>query len=180
MQISQLPELEQSRPGGRQAKLCSLEGSDPSGWCLVFLRTGKGAPVSFSCSQFPLLMIDSPLQRLFTDADMYNADLREEIEDFYLYLDIENLTLPSKDYDLVLDIMPTMDQRIQWSYYFACHKARCLFWLDKYDASSEICGVESPAHMSASPSFTILPLYPLIQVQSIIWRIYTGTSPVFL
>lgn len=185
MQISQLPELEQSRPGGGQARLCSLEGSDPSGWCLVFLRPGKGAPVPFSCNQFPLLMIDSPLQRLFTDADMYNGQLREEIEDFYLYLGtiirIENLTLPSKkNYDLVLDIMPTEDQRIQWSYYFACHEARCLFWLDRYDASSVIHGVESPAHVSASPSFTILPLYPLIHVQSIIWRIYTGTSPIFL
>jgi hypothetical protein len=130
-------------------------------------------------------MIDSPLQRLFTDTDMYNEDLREELEDFYLYLEsiirIEKLTFPSKkNYDLVLDIMPTEDQRIQWSYYFACHKARCLFWLDKYDASSVIHGVESPAHVSTSSSFTNLPLYPLIHVQSIIWRIYIGTSPVFL
>jgi hypothetical protein len=129
-------------------------------------------------------MIDSPLQRLFTDTDMYNAGLREEMEEFHLYLEktirFENLTIPSKNYDLVLDIMPTEDQRIQWSYYFACHKARCLFWLDKYDASSTIYGVESPAHLSASPSFTNLPLYPLIHVQSIIWRTYIGTSPVFL
>jgi len=94
-----------------------------------------------------------PERRLFTDTDMYNTDLREEMEEFYLCLEkiirVEKLTIPSKkkDYDLVLDIMPTEDQTIQWSYYFACHKARCLFWLDKYDASSAIYGVESPAHI---------------------------------
>jgi hypothetical protein len=108
-------------------------------------------------------MIDLPLQRLFTDTDMYKTGLREEMEVFYLYLEniirIEKLAIPSKNYDLVLDIMPTENQTIQWSYYFACHKARCLFWLDKYDASSTIYGVESPAHFSASPSFTNLPLY---------------------
>jgi hypothetical protein len=104
-------------------------------------------------------MIGSPLQRLFTDTDMYNTDLREEMEDFYLYLEktirIERLTIPSKKkcYDLVLDIMRTENQIVQWSYYFACHKTRCLFWLDTYDAISTIVdGVEPPAHVSASPS----------------------------
>jgi hypothetical protein len=133
-------------------------------------------------------MIDSPLQRLFTDTYMYNTGLREEMEEFYLYLEkiirVENLTIPSKkkNYDLVLDIMPTENQTVQWSYYFACHKARCLFWLDKYDASSGIYGVESPAHVSASPSFPNLLLYPLIHasVQSIVWRVYIGLSLVFL
>jgi hypothetical protein len=126
-------------------------------------------------------MIDLQLQRLFTDTDMYNTGWREEMEEFYLYLEkiirVKKLTIPSKkkNYDLVLDIMPTENQTIQWSYYFACHKARCLFWLDKYDASSTLYGVESPAHASASLSFTILPLYPLIDVQGIIWRIYIGT-----
>jgi hypothetical protein len=110
-------------------------------------------------------MIHSPLQRLFTDTDMYSTDLREEMEEFYLCLEkiirVERLTIPSKkNYDLVLDIMCTEHERIQWSYYFACHKTRCLFWLDKYDASSEIYGVKSPAHISASPSFPNLPLYP--------------------
>jgi hypothetical protein len=104
------------------------------------------------------------------------------MEVFYLYLNkiirIEKLTIPSKkNCDLVLDIMPIGEQTFHWSYYFACHKARCLFWLDKYNASSSIYGVESPAHISSSSSFTILSLYSLIYVQSIIWRIYTGTSP---
>jgi hypothetical protein len=181
MEISQFPELEQSRPGLGQARLCSLEGGDPSGRCPVFLRPEKGALYFFSCSLFPLRMIDQPLQRLFTDTNMYNTGLREEMEEFYLYLEkiirVKNLTIPSKkkNYDLVLDIMRTENQRVQWSYYFACHKARCLFWLDKYDASFTVYGVESPAHASVSPSFTNLFLYPLIYVQGIIWRIYIGT-----
>ena len=131
---------------------------------LYFYDPERVRRVPFSCSPSPLLIIDSPLQRLFTDTDMYNADLREEIEEFYFYLEkiirVEKLTMPSKkNYDLVLDIMPVENQpeRIQWSYYFACHKTRCLFWLDPYDASSTIYGVESPAHVSTSLSFTNMP-----------------------
>ena len=164
MQTSQLPELEQSHTGLGHAKLCSLEGGNPSRWCPVFLRPKKGASSPFSCSLFTLLMIHSPLQTLFTDTDMYNTALKEEMEKFHLYLEkiirVEKLAMPSKkNYDLVLDIMPVENQpeRIQWSYYFACHKTRCLFWLDPYDASSTIYGVESPAHVSTSLSFTNMP-----------------------
>ncbi|KAN0108996.1 hypothetical protein V8E52_009779 [Russula decolorans] len=104
-----------------------------------------------------------PKRRLFTDTDMYNTDLREEMEMFYLHLDktirFENLTVPSKkNYDLVLDIMPTETEKSQWSYYFACHKTRCLFWLDTYDASSEIYGVESPAHITSFGGSILGPL----------------------
>jgi len=86
---------------------------------------------------------------------MHNTTMKEEIEDFYDYLQRllqnEDLAIPSKDYDLVLDIMVTDDERISWSYYYACHDARCLFWLETYDASymvSELFGVKSPAHVS--------------------------------
>ena len=81
--------------------------------------------------------------------------MREEIEHFYdflqRYLQNEVLALPTKDYDLVLDIMVTDDDQISWSYYYACHEARCLFWLETYDASymiSELFGVKSPALVS--------------------------------
>jgi hypothetical protein len=103
-------------------------------------------------------------RRLFTDTDMHNETMRDEIEDFYNYLQrlIRNdeLSIPSKNYDLVLGIMVTTqgsdpsprpeDERISWSYYYACHDARCLFWLETYDASymiSEVFGVKSPAHI---------------------------------
>ena len=102
------------------------------------------------------------LKRLFTDTDMHDTILRDEIEDFYNYLQkiirAEKLTIPSSNYDLVLDIMHIEDEQILWSYYYACHDNRCLFWLDTYDATyllSELNGVSSPAHISAlhlSPS----------------------------
>ncbi|KAI0287385.1 hypothetical protein BC826DRAFT_53980 [Russula brevipes] len=93
-------------------------------------------------------------RRLFTDTDMLDPVLRDEMEDFYEYLQkvirVDDLIIPSKNYDLVLDIMPTGDEQIQWSYYYACHETRCLFWLEAYDASymiSELFGVRSPAHV---------------------------------
>ena len=97
-----------------------------------------------------------PLKGLFTDTDMHDIALKEEMEVFYSYLQnilrIDDLIIPSSNFDLVLDIMPDGD-RIQWSYYYACHDTRCLSWLEEYDAgpmTSEIDGVESPAHLSAS------------------------------
>ena len=105
------------------------------------------------------VMTDAPSKKLFTDTDMHDQIMRDEIEDFYNCLQrlIRNdqLTIPSKNYDLVLDIMVTQEEsekRILWSYYYACHEARCLFWLETYDASymtSEQFGVKSPAHVSA-------------------------------
>jgi hypothetical protein len=88
---------------------------------------------------------------------MHDPLLREEIEEFYQHLQkilrADRLIIPSNNYDLVLDITPK-DGRIQWAYYYACHETRCLFWLETYDAShmvSELYGVKSPAHISASP-----------------------------
>ncbi|KAH8982871.1 hypothetical protein EDB92DRAFT_1952019 [Lactarius akahatsu] len=93
-------------------------------------------------------------RRLFTDTDMHNPVLRKEMEDFYHYLQTilhyVGLVIPSKNYDLVLDILLTEDGRVSWSYYYACHETRCLFWLDSYDATqmiSELLGVRSPAHI---------------------------------
>ncbi|KAH8987900.1 hypothetical protein EDB92DRAFT_1948398 [Lactarius akahatsu] len=93
-------------------------------------------------------------RRLFTDTDMHDPILRDEMDDFYHYLQRilgqEEVVIPSQNYDLTLDIMPSEDGRIQWSYYYACHETRCLFWLDTYDAThmiSELFGVTSPAHV---------------------------------
>jgi hypothetical protein len=87
---------------------------------------------------------------------MHDPTLREEMENFHTYLreasHADRITIPSKDYDLVLNITVTEEQRISWSYYYACHESRCLFWLKTYDASyivSELFGVSSPAHVSA-------------------------------
>jgi hypothetical protein len=101
---------------------------------------------------------------------MQDPILREEMEDFYHYLQKilqhDEVDISSTNYDLALDIMPSEDNRIQWSYYYACHETRCLFWLDNYDAThmiSELFGVKSPAHVSAShiPS-SLCYLFPLM------------------
>lgn len=98
---------------------------------------------------------------------MHDPGLKGELEDFYHYLqrilDHEGIVIPSKNCDLALDILPSGDGRIQWSYYYACHETRCLFWLDPYDAThmiSELFGVRSPAHISTSQ--TICRLFTLI------------------
>jgi hypothetical protein len=102
---------------------------------------------------------------------MHNPILREEMEDFYHYLQrilrYDEVDISSTNYDLTLDIVPSEDGRIQWSYYYACHETRCLFWLDTYDAThmiSELFGVKSPAHVSASQISSLqCSLSPLIQ-----------------
>jgi hypothetical protein len=94
------------------------------------------------------------LKRIFTDTDMHDPFFRDEIEEFYQYLQkmlrVDQLKILSNNYDLVLDIVP-IGGRIQWSYYYAHHGTRCLFWLQNYDATnvlSELWGVNSPAHIS--------------------------------
>ncbi|KAF8258666.1 hypothetical protein EI94DRAFT_1110391 [Lactarius quietus] len=93
-------------------------------------------------------------RRLFTDTDMHDPGLREEMEDFYHYLQrilrYNGVSIPSTNYDLVLDIMPFGDGQKRWSYYYASHETRCLFWLDPYDAThmlSKVFGVKSPTHV---------------------------------
>ena len=101
---------------------------------------------------------------------MHERILKEEMEEFYSYLQetvrLDGLIIPSKNYDLVLDLMLDENEYMQWSYYYACHDTRCLFWLERYDTTyvtSEVDGVDSPAHLSASHvpvTFTMFPLIP--------------------
>jgi len=100
---------------------------------------------------------------------MHDPMLKEEMETFFLALQKilrdDQLTIPSNNYDLVLDIEPK-NQTIQWSYYYACHESRCLFWLSPYDGTnmlSEVYGVDCPAHISASWLSVSFSLIPLIQ-----------------
>ncbi|SRR5260221_395717 len=114
---------------------------------------------------------------------MHDPTLREEMENFYTYLrevlQADRIAIPSKDYDLVLDITVTEEQKISWSYYYACHESRCLFWLKTYDASymvSELFGVSSPAHVSALQLHWYLLLFSLMsctehRLESLYWRV---------
>ena len=94
------------------------------------------------------------LKRLFTDKDMHDPEFRGAIEIAYRYLQ-NNLPAegaPSKNHDLVLNMLE--GGKTQWFYYYACHKTRCLFWLETYDAKDmifEVYWVASAAHISASP-----------------------------
>ncbi|KAN0127127.1 hypothetical protein V8E53_015065 [Lactarius tabidus] len=92
-----------------------------------------------------------PTRRLFTDTDMHNPEFRGAIEVPYRYLRkiLPAKRIPSKNYDLVLDMHEDGGQ-MQWFYYYACHKKRCLFWLEAYDAKdmiSEVYWVASAAHV---------------------------------
>jgi hypothetical protein len=140
-------------------RLRSLGASFPSRWLSLLFRPRKSA--SFLPRQL-LTVTNSRMKRLFTDTDMFNPELRKEMEDFYLLLQRIlarrlarlRVDIPSNNYDLTLDITPTNDGRIRWSYYYACLETRCLFWLHPYDTSnmiSKLVGeVRSPAHISAS------------------------------
>ncbi|KAH9026186.1 hypothetical protein EDB85DRAFT_176673 [Lactarius pseudohatsudake] len=88
---------------------------------------------------------------LFTDTDMHDPLLRNEIEARFLSLQDRlpaDGSLP-KNYDLVLDKHEEGGQ-MQWFYYYAHHDTRCLFWLEPYaarDMLSEVYWVGSPAHV---------------------------------
>ena len=134
--------------------------------CIFTIAREYATHLGTCCAQTRL----TRLQRLFTDTDMHHPALREQMEAFYRTLeDIlrdRQLTIPSKNYDLVLDIQSIKEKTIVWSYYYACHEKRCLFWLGTYDANhmvSELYGVECPAHVSASRSFARCPLALLIR-----------------
>jgi len=135
--------------------------------CIFTIQGGCVSVIETFISQSRLIRL---LKRLFTDTDMHERELKEEMEHFYSHLQNivldDGLTIPSEDYDLVLDLMPHENNEIHWSYYYACHDTRCLFWLERYDTTdvtSEVDGVESPAHLSASRVFVICTLFsPLL------------------
>ncbi|KAH9164845.1 hypothetical protein EDB89DRAFT_2247042 [Lactarius sanguifluus] len=105
-----------------------------------------------------------PAKRLFTDTDMHDPVLRDEIAASYDYLQKILLAKgpPPKNYDLVLDKHKEGGQT-QWFYYYAYPETRCLFWLETYDAKDmlyEVYGVESPAHVSP----TGLSIQPFLRI----------------
>ena len=97
------------------------------------------------------------VQRIFTDAYMYDYVTRQEIELFAKYLDdylqAAELSLPSDECDLVLEIVPAEDvEGMAWCYYYVDHRSRTLFWLAPFNTDyllAEVRGVTSPAHISA-------------------------------
>jgi hypothetical protein len=108
------------------------------------------------------------MKKILTDVYMYDPILSAEIGEFAAYLDrVFTSPLPTNNYDLVLDVIPTQDAEIMWSYYFVDHDTRILFWLDPYDCThllSEVPGVHEASHVSAYS-----PVRRLIQFGSMIY-----------
>ena len=86
---------------------------------------------------------------------MYDPTLSKEIQAFAIYLErTRTIPLPTKNYDLVLDIINMEKDEIVWAYYYVDHDTKTLFWQDPYDCGdsllSEVSGVKEASHVSAS------------------------------
>jgi hypothetical protein len=89
---------------------------------------------------------------------MYDPSLRKEVEKSAGLLDqklaeleYHGIPFPTGDYDLVIDIVKTKDEKTTQQYYYVNHNTRTLFWLEIYDMSrllSDAQGVEEPGHIS--------------------------------
>jgi len=87
---------------------------------------------------------------------MYNPDLRADVYQFAEQLkqglwEFDRAPCPAIDYDLVLDIAETKDNKIIWKYYFVDHITRTLFWLRPYNMKNllaAIPGAKEPGHIS--------------------------------
>ena len=148
--------MSQSKLGKAHPKQTVLLGQQPATQMGRFTSSMKTGCVHWQPYEYPVVT-DLRSKRVFTDTDMHDSVLQEEMEEFYNCMQNiirhDRLAIPSNNYDLVLDIMPTGDGRVQWSYYYACHETRCLFWFHLYDAKhmiSEVFSVTSPAHVSES------------------------------
>jgi hypothetical protein len=89
---------------------------------------------------------------------MYDPSLREEIRKSVEVLDRKVSELQSSglsfrlptNYDLVLDIIETEDEKTIRQYYFVDHSTKTLFWLDFYEVGGllDLPGVKEPGHIS--------------------------------
>ncbi|KAH9020462.1 hypothetical protein EDB85DRAFT_521995 [Lactarius pseudohatsudake] len=108
-------------------------------------------------------------RRIFTDVYMYDVDLSAEIHAFAALLDKERKeSLPTDNYDLVLDIIKVTDDETVWAYYYVDHVSKTLFWQDFYECEEsllrEVRGVREPGHVK-------LRLESLYWVH---WSLYPG------
>jgi hypothetical protein len=106
-------------------------------------------------------------KRIYTDADMYNAAFRNEMEDCLAHIDdwIKYYTRSTyqhpfpNNHELVVDFDIEDDgldntAGFVWQYYFVDHDNKCLFWLKDRETSrwfeDAISGVKSHAHFCKS------------------------------
>ena len=93
---------------------------------------------------------------IYTDTNMCNPDLRQEIEQSIEEINRlrDNSPPLPRDWELALEL--GVDGRTGepiCSYYFVCHSARCLFWLHEFDLEGileDLCGVTEKTHIRES------------------------------
>ena len=82
---------------------------------------------------------------------MYDSTLSKEVQAFALYLKKRRRSsLPTNNYDLVLDVIDMENDEIVWAYYYVDHDSKTLFWQDSYDCALlfEVRGVREASHVS--------------------------------
>ena len=98
---------------------------------------------------------------------MYDPTLSKEIQAFAIYLErTRTIPLPTKNYDLVLDVIIMGKDEIVWAYYYIDHDLKTLFWQDTYDCGesllSEVRGVKEASHVSTY--FSVRQLIPFVPI----------------
>ncbi|ETW77962.1 hypothetical protein HETIRDRAFT_163936 [Heterobasidion irregulare TC 32-1] len=93
-------------------------------------------------------------KQIYTDAYLYHNETRQEIELFADYINTvlqsSRTSLPSVDYEIVLDLRPVDHETIYWFYYCVDHASRSIFWPEPYVADhlvDEVTGSKSFAHL---------------------------------
>ena len=100
---------------------------------------------------------------------MYDRTLRTEVQAFALYLERKHPSplLPTKNYDLVLDVINKENDEIIWAYYYIDHDSKTLFWQDSYECGAsllrEVRGVEEASHVSEY--FSVCRLIPFASMK---------------
>jgi hypothetical protein len=136
-------------------------------------------------------------KRVYTDANMYNADFRDEMEECLAHIDdwIKYHTQHTcqhpftRNPELVVDFDIKDDDLnhpngIIWQYYFVDHDNKCLFWLKDKETSrwfeDDISGVTSHAHFCKSCLCAIsVYIYHVSSSQTISATAGTGESNIF-
>ena len=128
---------------------------------------------------------DFHLQRIFTDADLYNHACLDKIteavriiEDFIAEDDIQK----PEEFDLVLDLDEDDDGKEIVYYYFADHEKRIIVFLHEFPSNClphwyEVKGVSSGTHlrMSSLPSwYTDISHIIKTWFQGMHWKCNTG------
>ena len=116
---------------------------------------------------------------MLTDVYMYDSTLSKEVQAFALYLqERRTSSLPTNNYDLVLDVINVESDEIVWAYYYVDHDSKTLFWQDSYDCDLlfEMPGVREASHVSAYfslrrliPFGSLVRSVPELRLESLYW-----------